>query len=210
MNIKETLSPQVQKKERPPINKICELLITDPTLDKFLKNFLSFLAENKIKPSWYHTNHYQCTYKGEKIISIKLGCGFNNINNKIEISIRTTCLENLALYDQLITDKMRKMFVSNFDKCNCCGHADRKPCESMVTFEYNNAKHENICIGAYNGSFTPTFRLDCSSNLDEQFEHIKDFCIAKIKFIDLYRDKLGIMKGSVRGGRAVVGPATIW
>jgi len=204
MIINQLLSPQVQKKERPSIEKVCELLIIDPTLNESLNDFLLFLAEHKIRPAWYHTNHYQCTYKGEKVVSIKLGCGYNNIYNKVEISIRTTWHEHLALYDQLITDEMREILTNNFDKCNCCGHADRKTCGNMISFEYYNAKHENICNGSYNGSLTPTFRLDYASHLDEQFAHIKEFCIAKINFIDLYRDEFGTMNGSVRGRRTVV------
>ena len=76
-SLKEVLSPKVQRKERPTIEKMCGYLITDPVFKGGLDNILSLLTERGAKVSWYQPCNYKVKYKGVEICQLLFGRGDN-------------------------------------------------------------------------------------------------------------------------------------
>jgi len=78
-------SVAAQKATRPSIDIIVERFITDDKLKRGLYGVLALLREANVKLSWFHTSHYKAKYKGEPIVSIKIGHGFKFIDNWLTI-----------------------------------------------------------------------------------------------------------------------------
>ena len=191
-----TIGANVQKANRTPFETVVNYLISDPVLKNGLESIILLLNEHKIKPAWYHTSHYQCKYKGENIVSIKIGDGYKHIPNLIRINVRTTMRDNLDCFGLSLTNEMRNIMTNSFIKCNSCGHTERGPCDNIANFKFNGNTYNSIC----HMSIIVGFTIEATTpDLDKQFEMIKNFIRAKIMFNNANRDKIAQMKGPVRG-----------
>jgi hypothetical protein len=79
--INEVLSAEKQKNERPPIEKVCDYLLDEPTLKEGFAGILAMLEGRGATVSWYLTSTYKVKYKGEAVCQIKIGHGFKFVQN---------------------------------------------------------------------------------------------------------------------------------
>ena len=176
------IGAKIQKKERPPIERIIDLLLTDPKLNEWLCKITFFLKENDEKPTWYGTSTYKFQHKKEASFHIKIGNGFKFRENEIFITMTVPSPVNLAQFEHYITDEMRNLLIKSatFITCNA-----ENPCSKRLSFDFLGKHYESVCTSKF-----INFPLDANTtNLDEQLRLIEDFVKARIHFNNTIRRK---------------------
>jgi len=171
---------KMQKKERPQIETIIELLINDLVIKENLSRVVGLLKENNAKPAWFTTSHYKFKHNGQISFQIKLGDGFKFRENEVHITVHTTTYANIIQFKQAISEEMSKLIPVNSDKFKVCGGCSGdKPCKNRADFIFEGKEYKNICAK----NIEVRFSIDSNTvNLAEQFKMIEDFIKAKIAF----------------------------
>jgi len=114
-----------QKNTKPMIEDVMPNYLDGDMLTSALE-FIAYLRENKMKPTWAITNGWKAVYKSKVLYYIRLPlyeAHFNRPNQPGETSWQrswcvTPFLRNLAEYDHLITDEVdKKIIVDNLYGC---------------------------------------------------------------------------------------------
>ena len=114
-----------QKKTKPLIEDVMPNYLEGNMLKNALE-FVAYLRENKMKPSWAVTNGWKATYKGKTLYYIRLPLYKSHFNRPNQPSgtswERSWCvtpfLMNLEKYENLITDEIsKKIVVDNLYGC---------------------------------------------------------------------------------------------
>ena len=176
----ELIGVKIQKKERPPIEKIIELLITNPEMKDYMNKIVRLLNENNAKPAWFTTSHYKFKHNKEISFQIKIGDGFKFRENEIYMTIHTTSPQNINQFKQSLSDKLCDLISAtsaDFNVCTMCtkGHS----CKNRADFEFEGRQYHNICAK----NIEVHFPLDSSTiNSAEQFQMIEELISKKIEY----------------------------
>ena len=169
---------KIQKKERPKIETIIELLVSDPVLKGNLNEIVELLKENGAKPSWFTTSHYKFKHSKEISFQIKLGDGFKFRENEIYITIHTAKPQKINQFKQLLPNKLSDLIPADSAKWHVC--KDSNPCKNRADFVYEGKQYNNICAK----NIEVNFPIDSNStnNHTEQFQTIQDLIRVKAKY----------------------------
>jgi len=176
------ISASIQKKERPQIETIIDLLLTDPVLNNWLTKIVTILKENGEKPVWYGTSKYRFQHKKDVSFYVKIGDGFKFRENEIFITMNIPSPANIAKFELYITNQMRELILNNvaFIVCNA-----ENPCSKRLSFDFLGKHYESVCTSKF-----INFSLDANmTNLDEQLKIVEEFIEAKIQFNNAIRTK---------------------
>ena len=139
-----------QNKLRPKIEEIIPEYLTCDNRKRALE-FIAFLRENKIKPTWAIQNGWKATYKGKVLYYIRLpryASHFRNLKQSDGTSwenswVFTPYLHNMSNYeDSVINENLREFVLSGLHYCVPCAH---RLCPKEKTIFGN--KIQNLCGG---------------------------------------------------------------
>jgi len=186
----EIYSVAAQKKNRPSIDMIRDIFITDPVLKKGLDDVLTLLHEYKIKMGWFHTSHWKAKYKGEPILSIKIGNGFKYIENWLLINVETVLPDELTRYLSQFSKDAQDTLAKNICFCNTCGKP-KNPCDNVIKqIIINGNEYRNVCKNRHDTVACQCLYDTANGNpLPQDFDITKEFITAKIKHINNKHNK---------------------
>jgi len=146
--------------DRQTIDECCGFYLADPVLKDGMADLLLFLRGLKMNPAWYHKSSYKCNYKGKRVVYINMGS-----ENWLRIRVCTVSdmhgIGNMDLYMLMLSNELRSEFnnyLTHFQPCKVCKGCGGV-CERRRSYYIDN----------------PT---------REQFEWIKMFIAARMRFID--------------------------
>lgn len=130
---------QQQKAEKPLIENQIQQCLTGNAQNTAL-DFVSWLKENKIKPTWSLTNQWQSNSKDKSICIICVDNG--------KWSIRL-CLRNSNDYKDLaIADNLQDFVCEKMQRCSICNHKCNSGSKSGANVVILGKELKNICYGA--------------------------------------------------------------
>ena len=157
---------ETQKASKPALEDVCNALISKPELKDGMTRLLDLSRELRMKPSWSHTNVWNCNYKGKRVVSYGIGLGDRMEQNRLIVRVYP---DNYNLVDFLLTlsDEMRAEFIDGI-KCTGCG--DCKPGTKIDV----SGKQYFVCWR------TEYYRINPTA---EQFQWIEKFIFARREYI---------------------------
>jgi hypothetical protein len=111
---------EVQKTTKPAIEETCAALLTDPGLHEGMATLLALSKDIRMKPVWSHTNHWNCNYKGNRVISYTVGDGDKMKQNCLKIKVDISDRDSLNGFLMALPDELLDECVSGM-KCYGCG-----------------------------------------------------------------------------------------
>ncbi|MCL2407561.1 MAG: hypothetical protein FWC95_06490 [Defluviitaleaceae bacterium] len=177
----EEISASIQKKERPKIDKIIDLLLTDPILNAWLTKIVAILKENNERPTWYGTSKYRFQHKKETSFYITVGNGFKFRENEIFITMNMPPPASIALFETYLTDEMRVLLLRNVAFIEC---RSGNLCSRRLSFDFLGSRYESVCTMKF-----INFSINANiADLSVQLRIIEDFVKAKIRFSNAIRN----------------------
>jgi len=157
---------EMQKANKPSIKDICEIILTDHGLKKGMDRLLELSRELKMKPCWTHTNTYNCSYKGKRVVNYGVGRGGRWEKNWLNISVFTAEKSDLDNFLQELPDEMQTECINNM-QCTRCGGCT--PINLKIL-----GNDYDVCWKMGYGNLRPTA---------EQFQWIEKFILARREYI---------------------------
>jgi len=130
---------QQQKADKPLIENQIQQCLTEDAQSTAL-DFVTWLKDSKIKPTWSLTNQWQSNCKGKTICIVCVDNG--------KWSIRL-CLRNSNEYKDLaIENKLQEFVCDKMQRCTICNHKCNSGTNSGANVVILGKELENICYGA--------------------------------------------------------------
>lgn len=116
---------KVQKNNKPTVNRLIEEL--PEGLKEGIIDFITFLSENKMNPSWYARNSYNVNYKGDRVCRLRINYGENEPMPNVQIHLYHPEISELEKLLAEQTEELKNSFIVNAPLCNGCGRCKSNP-----------------------------------------------------------------------------------
>ncbi|MCL2546582.1 MAG: hypothetical protein FWE06_05230 [Oscillospiraceae bacterium] len=133
-----------QKEHKPKIEEVIPAMLKNNS-EKIALDFVAFLRESKINPTWTLHNAWKVMNKGKPICYIRLGCCFwrskHSDDGRWEV---TPYLNHMSEYENAVLDEgLQDLIWDNLCYCKSCGNN----CAGSVNKTILGKEIENICGG---------------------------------------------------------------
>ncbi len=160
---------ETQKKDKPKPEELCSRFLTDDNLNNGMRHLLAFCNELKMKPIWYATNSFKCSYKGKSVVSFGIGRGGREEENWVTITVYIADRDQINNFLSVQSDKTKHEYIQSLKLCTrCASCAPGFNVEVLGTFY-------NLCFKGHNiVFFKPT---------ESQFEILEKFIVLRREYI---------------------------
>jgi len=160
---------EAQKAGKPAIEDVCEQILTDPVLREGMTGLLALSREIHMKPCWFVTNTWKCSYKGKRVVTYGVGRGDRMETNYLKISVFFSDVDksDLDAFFEAQSEEMRTECISGM-KCRGCGGCKPGIKQNILGRQYM------ICWKACYERHNPTL---------EQFQWIEKMILARREYI---------------------------
>ena len=132
---------QEQKKSKPTVDELVQS-IEDAELQHRVEEFVSFLKDCKMNPSWYATNSFNYGCKGKRVLRLMFDRKDRHAgrDNAVEMHVLLADGEELDAYLAKLPQEERDSFTKHKFFCRACGK-----CAPGKRFAVLGETYEGVC-----------------------------------------------------------------
>jgi len=157
-----------QKKNKPTFRSLIDQL-SDGELRKTGIDFLEYLSTLRNKPTWYATNSYSVSYKGQRVCLIRIDIDYtgedrhlyNYGNDRFLVHLRAPDMQMFAEFISELPENKKQRYLDRIIKCSGCSR-----CRPGVSVTVKGISFNNVCNRGIKAYRNPN---------SEQLEEIKKF-----------------------------------